>query len=212
VHPIVPAIDASPEPQNLYFPQVEGNSTATITSLDGHFTASYGHPVPVANFSLNAVEAMSTGSLPLSRGSGTFNVGPVAGQPGPCNSGEPGPSGGAGNVFCPLFEYTSAWVGSCVATPGTSDLCAEFETFPAEGGIGLPATNSDPGVVQFTMDPSTYAIAVSSAPEAFTRSFGLGEWPATATFTGTIGAPIAAPDSATPASRGRAAASVKRQR
>ncbi len=213
VRPVVPTIDASPEPQNLYFPQVEGNSTATITSLDGRFTASYGHPVPIAVFSLNAVDAMSIGALPLNRGSGSFFVGATADQPAPCNSGEPGPSGGAGNVFCPLFEYTSAWVGSCLATPDTSDLCAEFETFPVEGGIGVTAdTNSDPAPVEFTMDPSTYAITVSSEPDAFTRSFGLGEWPATASLAGTIGAPVAAPDSATPASRARAAASVKRQR
>jgi hypothetical protein len=212
VHPVVPTIDASPEPQNLYFPQVEGNSTATITSLDGRFTASYGHPVPIAVFSLNAVEAMSPGALPLSRGSGTFNVGPTGGQPSPCNNGDPGPSGGAGNVFCPLFEYTSALVGSCTATPDTSDLCAHFETFPVEGGIGVTATNADPGVVQFTMDPSTYAITVSSAPEAFTRSFGLGEWPATASLAGTIDAPVAAPDSATPAARARAATAAKRRK
>jgi hypothetical protein len=209
VHPVVPAIDASPEPQNLYFPQVEGNSKATIASLDGRFTATYGRPVPVAVFALNAVEAMSIGALPLSRGSGTFNVGPTAGQPAPCNNGKPGRSGGAGNVFCPLFQYTSAWVGSCTATPADSHLCADFATFPVEGGIGVSATDSDPGVVQFTMDPSTYAITVSSDPEAFTRSFGLGEWPATASLAGTIGAPVAAPDSATPAAHKRNAASVK---
>ncbi len=206
VHPVVPAIDASPEPQNLYFPQVEGNSTATITSLDGRFTASSGSPVPIAVFALSAVEPMTIGALPLSRGSGTFNVGPAADQPAPCNDGEPGPTSGAGNVFCPLFEYTSASVGSCNATPESSNLCAGFDTFPVEGGIGVSATNADPGVVQFTMDPSTYAITVSSAPGAFTRQFGLGEWPATASLTGTIGAPVAAPDSATPASRARATA------
>jgi hypothetical protein len=115
-------------------------------------------------------------------------------------------------VFCPLFEYTSTSVGSCTATPETSDLCDEFETFPVEGGIGVSALDSDGGVVQFTMDPSTYAITVSSNPEPFTREFGIGEWPAQGSLSGTIGAPVAAPDSATPASRGRAAASVKRQR
>ncbi len=210
VHPVAPAIDASPEPQNLYFPQVEGNSTATITSLDGRFTASYGSPVAVAVFSLNAAEPMSIGDLPLSRGSGRFNIGPRADQPAPCNEGEPGPADGAGDVFCPLFEYTSAWVGSCKATPETSNLCADVDTFPVEGGIGVSATNADPGVVQFTMDPSTYAITVSSAPGAFTRQFGLGEWPATASLSGTIGAPVAAPNSATPASRARGTASTKR--
>jgi hypothetical protein len=209
VHPVVPAIDASPEPQNLYFPQVEGNSTATVTSLDGRFTASSGRPVPVAVFSLNAVAAMSIGALPLSRGSGKFNVGPRADQPAPCNSGEPGRSSDAGNVFCPLFEYTSASIGSCTATPVDSNLCADVEAFPIEGGIGVTATDSDPGVVEFTMDPSTYAISVSSDPEAFTRSFGLGEWPATAFLAGTIGAPVAAPDSATSASHRRNAASKR---
>jgi hypothetical protein len=210
VHPVVPTIDASPEPQNLYFPQVEGNSTATITSLDGHFTASYGHPVPVADFSLNAVVPMSIGPLPLSRGSGKFNVGPTEGQPSPCNSAEPGPSGAEGNVFCPLFEYTSTAVGSCEPTPASSDLCADFETFPVEGGIGVTATDSDGGVVQFTMDPSTYAITVSSEPASFTRQFGIGEWPARGSLTGTIGEPVAAPDSATPAAHKRAAVSLKR--
>jgi hypothetical protein len=210
VHPVVPTIDASPEPQNLYFPQVEGNSTATITSLDGHFTASYGRPVPVADFSLNAVVPMSIGPLPLSRGSGKFNVGPTEGQPSPCNSAEPGPSGAEGNVFCPLFEYTSTAVGSCEPTPASSDLCADFETFPVEGGIGVTATDSDGGVVQFTMDPSTYAITVSSEPASFTRQFGIGEWPARGSLTGTIGEPVAAPDSATPAAHKRAAVSLKR--
>jgi hypothetical protein len=210
VHPVVPTIDASPQPQNLYFPQVEGNSTATITELDGHFTASYGRPVPVADFSLTAVAPMSIGALPLNRGSGNFYVGATADQPAPCNSGEPGVSGGAGNVFCPLFEYTSTPVGSCVATPETSDLCDEYATFPVEGGIGVSApTDSDPAPVEFTMDPSTYAITVSTEPEAFTRQFGLGEWPAHGSLAGTIGAPVAAPDAATPASRARAAVSVK---
>jgi hypothetical protein len=206
VHPTVPSIDASPVPQNLSFPQVEGNSTAAVTALTGHFTASGGTPPPAtATLSLASTPDMTPQNLPLS--SSTFIVGALGGQP-PCNNGLPGPEGDAGNVFCPGFGFFASYVGVCAADVNDPNLCAGYETFAPTGGFGSP-TLVDPGIVTFTMDPSSYAIAVSGPNTTFTRRFHGSSWPANASATGIINAPLYAPTSTAPASHNRHAASSR---
>jgi hypothetical protein len=207
VHPTVPSIDASPVPQNLSFPQVEGNSTAAVTALTGLFTASGGTPPPAtASFSLASTPNMTPQNLPLS--SSTFIVGALGGQPAPCNNGSPGPEGDAGNVFCPGFGYFGSFVGVCSPDPNDTALCGGYETFAPTGGFGSP-TLVDPGIVTLTLDPSSYAITVSGPSTAFTRPFHGSFWRANASVTGTIKAPLYAPTSTAPSGHKRQTASSR---
>jgi hypothetical protein len=221
VHPTVPSIDASPVPQNLYFPQVEGNSTASVTALSGTFTGSTPPPPPAtATFSLNATDAMSTGVLPVAQD--TFFFGAQTGQPSPCNNGTAGNEGDAGNVFCPAVQFNPNDVASCTGNPPASSpvgVCgqnvnAPFNTFSPFGGFGVPtgaAETIDPALVSFTMDPTTYAVTVSSPQTTFSRLFGgIAEWNATALVSGTIGAPLMPPNATTPALRSRSSPSKRR--
>jgi hypothetical protein len=221
VHPTVPSIDASPVPQNLYFPQVEGNSTATVTALSGSFTASQGQwtPTPSATLSLNSTQAMAPGALPLT--ADTFFFGAIAGQPAPCNKGTAGPEGDQGNTFCPLVQFLPNDVASCIGNPPASSpegICgqnvhAPFNTFSPYGGFGVSSGASetiDPALVSFTMDPASYAITVVSPETTFIRLFGgIAQWDASATVTGTIGPPLEPPSATTPALRARAPAATK---
>ncbi len=221
VHPTVPSIDASPVPQNLYFPQVQGNSTATVTALSGHFTGSTPPPPAAsATFTLNATDAMSPGPLPPAQD--TFFFGAQSGQPSPCNNGTAGPEGDAGNVFCPAVQFNPNDVASCTGTPPASNpegVCGEnvhapFDTFSPFGGFGVStgaAETIDPAIVSFTMDPATYAVTVSSPQTSFVRLFGgIAEWNANALVSGTIGAPLTPPNETTPALRSRATPAARR--
>jgi hypothetical protein len=209
VHPTVPSIDASPVPQNLYFPQVENNSTASVTALQGSFTSDEGTPPPAdATFSLIGPGTMVPAAQPLS--DGTFIVAALPGQPSPCNNGTAGPEGDAGNVMCPGFGYLPTAVGVCSPDPDDTYLCAGRETFSPGGSFGA-ASLLDPGLVLFTMNPATYAIDVSAADTNFTRPFGIANWGATGSVSGAIGSPQYAPTGATPAFRARSGSSEIRR-
>jgi hypothetical protein len=212
VHPTVPTIDTSPVPQNLTFPEVEGNSTAAITALSGTFTSVEGTPPPAtADFSLSAISNMTPATLPAPPlADSTFVVGAIAGQPAPCNNANGGPEGDAGNVFCPAFGYHPPFVGVCSPDADDTNLCAAT-TFSPGGSFGA-ASLIDPGIVTFTMDPTSYAISVSGASTSFTRPFQDSSWPATASVTGTFNAPSFAPTGATPAYRLRSAERSLRRR
>jgi hypothetical protein len=202
VHPFEAEIDSAAEPQNLYFGNVEGNSTAAVTALEGSFTSAEAtSPPPTATLSLPSSASMTPHALPLS--AGYFIVGAFPGQPSPCNNGSPGPEGNQGNVFCPGFGYFGPEVAECVADPSDSGLCGdEGALFSPAGSFGASSL-LDPGLVVFTMDPATYAITVTSAQTDFTRTFRGDAWPAQATVTGSINAPSYAPTTATPALRHR---------
>jgi hypothetical protein len=212
VHPTVPTIDTSPVPQNLTFPEVEGNSTAAVSALSGTFTSVEGTPPPAtATFSLSAVSNMTPATLPAPPlAESTFVVGALPGQPAPCNSATAGPEGDAGNVFCPGFGYHPPLVGVCSPDDDDTNLCAPT-TFSPGGSFGA-ASLIDPGIVTFTMDPASFAISVSGPSTQFSRPFQSSSWPATASVTGSFGVPSFAPSGTTPAYRIRAAQTLLRRR
>jgi len=202
VHPTVPQIDTTPAPQNLSFMNVEGNvSTAMVTAVQGNFTSSEGTPPPAtAALSLSQTATLAPKALPLSQG--TFIVGAFANQPPPCNDGLPGPENDATTVFCPAFGYFPPFVGVCTQDPTDSGLCGADATFSPSGSFGAPSL-FDPGIVSFTMDPSSYAITVNGPDTTFTRNFGGDTWPADASVTGMIDSPLYIPTTTTPAVRTR---------
>src|SRR5579884_3034161 len=203
VHPTVAQIDTPPAPQNLAFANVEGNSSASVTAVQGSFTSSEGTPPPAtASITLSQVAPLTPQALPLTPG--TFIAGAYANQPAPCNDGLAGPENDATTIFCPAFGFFPPFVGICTENPDDSNLCGDNLTFLPVGSFGAPSLN-DPGIVTFTMDPSTYAIAVNGPDTTFTRTFhGDGAWPADASVSGTIDRPQFAPASSTPAMRLRA--------
>jgi hypothetical protein len=204
VHPTVPAIDQSPVPQKLYFPEVEGNSTAVVTALNGSFTSSEGTPPPaMANFSISSTttQMLPVTAAPLA--DDTFIVGAYAGQPAPCTDSSPGPAGADGSTtFCPAFGYKPSLIGICTDTDPNSGLCGFQQSFSPGGSLGA-AGLIDQGLVTFAIDPGTYAVTVDGPDTSFIRPFGSSNWNADATLSGTIGAPVSPPTSTTPAIRTR---------
>ncbi len=198
VHPTVQQIDTTPAPQNLAFANVEGNSRASVTAVQGSFTSSEGTPPPAtATISLSQVATLTPQALPLSQG--TFVVGSYARQPAPCNDGLAGPENDAATIFCPAFGFFPPYVGICTQNPQDSGLCGGNAVFSPVGSFGAPSL-TDPGIVTFAMDPSTYAITVNGPDTTFTRDFhGAGAWPADASVSGTIDSALYAPTSSTPA-------------
>ncbi|HEX3468724.1 MAG TPA: hypothetical protein VHT05_11655 [Candidatus Elarobacter sp.] len=209
VHPTVPLIDTTPAPQNLAFTNVEDNSTASVTAVQGQFTSSEGTPPPAtATISLSQVATLTPKALPLS--AGTFIVGAYGTQPIPCNSGVAGPDSGGTTIFCPAFGFYPPFVGVCSPDSDDTGLCGGKETFSPVGSFGA-ASLTDPGLVTFSMDPSSYTIVVNGPDTQFTRDFGgVGAWPADATVTGTIDSPLYNPTGATTASHRRAGATGRR--
>jgi hypothetical protein len=205
VHPTVPQIDFSPVPQNFTFTGPQGNSSANVTAFSGTFTTvDEGTPPPTmyhATFALNPGAApMPPAPPPLPFGS--FDVGAYGGQPAPCNNARAGPQGGPGNVFCPVAAFSSIDSGTC-SDDDSGNLCSGFLSPSVNFGLP-PGVGHVGGQLTLTMDPSTYAITVTSSPASFLSShFGGGSFDrqATASMTGTFNAPIGPPTSATPALR-----------
>jgi hypothetical protein len=199
VHPFVDTIDTAAQKQNLYFNGPQGVSIGHVTAFTGSFTTDDG--MNSATFSTNSGAAPLTPAVPPLPAS-TFDIGALPGQPASCNNGSSGAQGGAYNVFCPGVGFISLDVGSCTDTNGT--LCPGT-TFSPEVTFSYPG-RGEGGLLILTMDPTTYAIAVSSNQASFSSGhFGGTGRPSTASMSGTIGAPVSAPTSTTPASRRRAA-------
>ena len=202
VHPTVNSIDTPAQPQNLFFNGPQGISIGHVTAFTGTFTTDDG--TKSATFSTNPnAPPLTVGVPPLPPS--TFDIGAVTGQPASCNNASPGPQNGPTNVFCPATGFVSQGAGSCSDTDGT--LCPSGSL----SGFGSPKVNfsypgmSEGGLLVLTMDPTTYAISVTSVPGTFTGGhFGGTGRPSTASMSGTIGAPVSAPTSTTPASRRRA--------
>ena len=208
VHPTVPQIDFSPEPQNFTFTGPEGNSRATVTALSGTFTTvDEGTPPPTmfhATFALNPNAAAMVPGLPSGQGvpSGTFDVGAYGGQPSPCNNARAGPQGGPGNVFCPVAAFNSVDTGTC-SDDDSGNLCSGFLSPSVNFGLP-PGVGHVGGQLMLTMDPVTYAISVTSTQATFESSHfdgGSFDRMATAAITGSFNAPLSPPTSTTPAIR-----------
>ena len=193
VHPTVPVIDTTPMPQNLAFTAIEGDSTAQVTVLTGTFQTSDGQHS--AQMALSpAAGTLAVGPPPFSN---TFDIGARAGQPATCNNSMAGPQSGPTTVFCPAVGFSSAGAGTC--TDDGSGLCASA-AWDATGTFSLPTASGD-GLLTFTMNPETYAIAVTESDAGENANLFETSTYVTGGVTGTINAPVAAPNDDTPALR-----------
>jgi hypothetical protein len=189
VHPTVVTIDQTPQPQNLAFSDVEGDSSAAVTGFSGTF---HGNVSGSASFALVAAPpTMAPFNSPASMG-----VHSVPSQPAPCNNAQQGPQGGAGSVFCPGLSFFSMNVGTC-----TGSLCTiQGENSPSGafgGGLGSG------GLLELTLNRVTYGITVSASPgpSFSSNNFGGEQVTGTATVTGTFSAPVSPPSGTTTAAR-----------
>ena len=207
VHPMVPQIDASAVPQNFTFTEPEGNSSATVTAFNGTFTTvDEGTPPPTmyhATFALAQNAAPMPPAPPTTQGAqnGTFALGAYGGQPSPCNNARAGAQGEPGNVFCPVAAFNSLDTGTC-SDDDSGALCGNAILSPSLN-FGLPpGVGHVGGQLTLTMDPSTYAITVTSNQATFMSSHFDGQSydrTATGSMTGAFNAPLNAPTSTTPA-------------
>jgi hypothetical protein len=162
-----------------------------------------------ATFALAQNASAMPPALPSAQGvpNGTFDVGDYGGQPSPCNNASPGPQGGPGNVFCPVAAFNSLDTGTC-SDDDSGFLCGRELLSPGVN-FGLPpGVGHVGGRLILTMDPSTYAITVTSNQATFMSSHFDGasyDRSATASMTGSFNPPLNAPTSKTPALRGRTA-------
>jgi hypothetical protein len=197
VHPFVGTIDTAAQKQNLFFNGPQGISIGHVTAFTGTFTTDDG--MNSATFSTNTSAPPLTPAVPPLPSS-TFDIGAEPGQPASCNNSSPGAQGGAYNVFCPALGFISLNVGSCADTNGM--LCPGA-AFSPEVTFSYPG-KGEGGLIILTMDPTSYAITVTSNQASFSGGhFGGVGRPSTASVSGTIGAPVSAPTSTTPASRRR---------
>jgi len=196
VHLVATSIDAEAEPQNLTFYGPMGVSTASITEFDGEFRTSNG--LDMATFSLGPPVPAMTPVYILPLTGDTFAVGAVTSQPATCNSGTPGPQvEGPTNVFCPAVGLNSFDVGLCSDNSGT--LCPKVNYSPVID-FSYPPGSALGSLLILTMDPTTYAITVTSNEASYMSShFGGTGRPTTADMTGTIQAPLSPPTTTTPA-------------
>jgi hypothetical protein len=198
VHPVVPQIDFSPEPQNLTFNSIEGDSFAEITAFNGTFTSGGTDP-HTATFALvptGPIMVPAPTPLPPS----TFDIGALAGQPSSCNNGLSGPQSGPTNVLCPSVGFRSQNTGSCT-DDDSGDFCP-LAFYSPSVGFGLPSGGVG-GLLTFTMDPATYAITVTSTTATFERTESMATFggTGTASMNGSFQPPFQPPTSTTPAAR-----------
>ena len=198
VHPTVQVIDTDPVSQNFAFSGLEAGSSAQVTSITGSFDTSDGKHS--ATFGLNP----TAGALPPAPPpfSNSFDLGAVSGQPASCNSGVQGPTQQSGTApfFCPGIGYDAPDAGTC--SDDGSGLC-DAAYWDAAGAFSAPNVLGD-GLLIFQLDPTTYAITVSSVgASAAAHNFEATEESATGGVTGTINAPSNAPNSLTTSGRSR---------
>ena len=205
VHPVVPAIDTTPAPQNLSFGAPEYDSSAQMTSITGTFETSDGKYD--ATLGANAAAAPIPVATPPISDLG-FDIGAVPGQPSSCNSGTPGIGTGPTTVFCPEIGYKEAGAGTCSDTGG--GLCSTATWTPA-GEFGSPASATD-GLLIFTMDPSSYAITISATQgSGVSKNFEASSLE-NGSVSGTINAPVAPPTATMPSARRPASGRPERSR
>jgi hypothetical protein len=202
VQPAVVDIDTTPAPENFSFTDFEGDSTGSVTRVSGSFTPGSQAQLPAgttATFSLGTpgpITPFSTASPPSSFDSLPE---PPASAPSSCNDATPGPRPGPNNVSCRQFTYISYRAIVCTDNDG-GHLCLP----PPRGNAAFILGEFAPGFLTFTLDPSTYNVAVTvpaipSFPGAgfYTSNGHDGESTVTATLGLTINAPVDAPGPST---------------
>ena len=202
VHPVVEAVDATPVPQNLYFEQVTGNSTAAVSTLQGGYGYSNSNGDQTVTFSLIGSPVMAPAMPPLVNG--TFELhAPLPGPVGSCNAGVSGPAAsGSGTIYCPLFGFRPGQIAQCADTGSTSGCTVPGDWLTSFG----VSSGGEGGQLMFVLDPSTYQIAVQTTNGSYSSSTHFGEagGQGTSTLSGSFGAPLYPPSATTPALRLRA--------
>ena len=196
MHPVVPSIDTSPQPQNFAFSNVEGSSTGALTTYNGSFETSGTSP-KTATFTAASPAPVWQPVLPPLH-AGTFEIRAFANQPSPCNAGSSGPSATPNDVFCPITGFFADPDTIQCVDDDSGNLCTPDEI----SGISSYGGPFDAGgILSFTLNPATYAIAVSGTSVTFTSDQFYGFQAATANMTGSVNAPLYAPGATTPAFR-----------
>jgi hypothetical protein len=208
VQPAVVDIDTTPEPENFAFNDFEGDSTGSIATVSGGFTAAPQASLPpgaAASFSLGntgPIAPFSTASPPS-----YFDSVPVpsASAPSSCNDATPGPRPGPNDVSCRQFTFVAFGAIVCSDNVG-NHLCLP----PPLGNEGFIFGEFNSAFLTFTLDPSTYAVtptvpAIPSFPGAgFYQSNGHdGDSTVSATLGLSIAAPVDAPAATTSLRRAR---------
>jgi hypothetical protein len=202
VHPVVPSIDTSPQPQNFAFSNVEGNSTGALTSTamltnySGSFETSGASPKTATFSAASPPPAMQPALPPLH--ANTFEVRTFANQPSPCNAGTSGPSSTPNDVFCPITGFYADPSSIECVDDDSGDLCTPDK---ASGISSYGGPYDAGGILSLTLNPATYAIAVSATSVTFSSDQFYGIAAATASMTGSINAPSFPPTGMTTAVR-----------
>jgi hypothetical protein len=192
VHPVVPEIDFSPEPQKLWFNAPEGDSSGAITTYQGVFTQNSQNAETDTYALASAAPAMAPAAPPFS--GNQFDVGALGGQPAPCNDATPGPlPANAANVLCPGMGLAVRGSVVCSVNGGVPLPCTSDQTYGLKINFGVPASSGlsvgalEGGLLELTLDPATYAVSVSSQPASFTPILHFCcQVSATASVTGTF--------------------------
>jgi len=210
VHPVVPQIDFSPEPQKLWFNAPEGDSSAAITTYQGVFTQNGGPGnVGILTYALASPAPTMAPTAPPFSGN-QFDVAALGGQPAPCNDATPGPlPANAANVLCPGMGLTVRGTVVCSYTvSGVPQQCTLDQAYGTKINFGVPPSSGlaagalEGGLLELTLDPLTSAMSVSSQPASFTPAVHFCcEVTATASVTGTFNT-LYPPSSVTPALHG----------
>jgi hypothetical protein len=200
VHPTVQKIDTAPVPQNFFFFNPEGNSTATVSNYSGTFVSDDGKVVSTYSL-LPTLPALTPALPPLMPG--TFEVRSfVEGtQPSPCNNGLPGPQASPGpgtnsGTLCPITGWYLQDGGLVCSDSGDNAGCPGITLYDQLGSYG--AGFDAGGLLSMTLNPSTYAISVSGTSSAYDSIHFGGQsggslHPAIASMSGSFGAPMYAP-------------------
>jgi hypothetical protein len=215
VAPVVPTIDVSPVPQNLYISNVTPNSTGTLKNYKGSFTSSDPADQTATITGSGSVSLAPYGTANFIQVSSSLN--PVGGAAA-CNNAMPGPQDdGQGNIGCPGFAYAATGAGTCSDNQDGA-LCGQATEYGAQ--IGMPSSqygddedyDNTPSTLTFTMDPTNYTIAVTSTTgTTYTENYSDFS-PTKENLSGTFSAPLQPPLTSVTADGRRRSASRNRLR
>jgi hypothetical protein len=187
VHPFVPTIDASPQPQTLDVSTLAAGSSGTFTSGSGSFTSSnsQSNMCQSCSISLGLASPQPT-MVPLPSATNQFFVVPEA-SASPSGFSVPAPPPGCAAV-CAFLYFADANAITCQATAGNPSYCDIVN-----GGTIFDEIAGDNGEVylapsfSLTLNPSTYALTVSATPAPLSLDpFGNPNNSATATLSGSF--------------------------
>jgi hypothetical protein len=173
VHPTVVTMDASPEPQNLYFANAAPSSNGALTSGSGSFTSdnSSGNSCQGCSITLALASPQPT-MIPLPTATNAFFVIPEAGatppagvsvpSPAPgCNSGQtgPGPGGTSPYTLCAFLYFT---VSNPVTCAGNASYCSIVNGPLADELALSPGTDYLAPSITLDYDPVFYKLTLSA--------------------------------------------------